>query len=199
MLGFNFYRGSKRYISPSDCRFIINSIEKIGLNTVKVGIFVNHELDQIKQIMDECKLNLAQLSGDESSDLLKSLGNSGVKCIRPPTLESLESFLKNYPERPQSPQFVVDANIEGHFGGTGIIADWAIAKELGKSVEIMLAGGLNPGNIEEAIETVHPWGVDAASGIEKSPGIKDHKKIVAFIETARRTDPYNKEKYVNQI
>jgi phosphoribosylanthranilate isomerase len=87
--------------------------------------------------------------------------------------------------RDESPAFLVDASVKGAYGGTGITADWSAAAELSKQYPILLAGGLTPENVEEAVRRVKPWGVDVASGVESSPGVKDPVKMRAFVQAVK--------------
>ncbi len=84
------------------------------------------------------------------------------------------------------PAFIVDAFNPKLYGGTGERADWAIARELASEFPILLAGGLTPGNAAEAVAAVRPWGVDVSSGVERAPGLKDHAKLRAFVESVKR-------------
>ncbi len=177
MLGFNFYEPSPRYIDPKRCYEIVQEIQRRKIKFISVGIFVNHHVDEVTEIIDYCCLDLAQLSGDETIESLHKLRHKGVKSIRPKNLFESNSIINTLPSRKAPPQFILDANSPGAFGGTGQLANWALARNLSTKYQIMLAGGLTPENVGQAINYVRPWGVDTASGVELSPGIKDRTKI----------------------
>ncbi len=149
-----------------------------------VGVFVNEDVNVVRDLMDECGLALAQLHGDENASYCETLARPVLKAIR---LCDKGSFLAlgEYIGRAQVRGFVVDAFSENAYGGTGLTADWTLAGEVAKATPVLLAGGLTPENVQEAIRTVRPYGVDVSSGVEASPGRKDRAKIQAFIQAAR--------------
>lgn len=195
LLGFNFYPPSPRAISALECETIIAKIqpflEQPRGRVCLVGVFVNHPVREIRQILDGCGLNLAQLSGDESPADFEALGECAYKALRPSAGEKLEdlalryrlSAAKNPP--PSSPAVLVDAYVARQYGGTGQFADWEQAQALARRMPLLLAGGLTPENVERAIRYVQPWGIDTASGIESSPGRKDPVKMKLMISRVR--------------
>jgi phosphoribosylanthranilate isomerase len=188
MLGFNFYPPSPRYITPQTCARIVTELITHHASPVTVGIFVNESPQRIEEILESCSLDLAQLCGDEPVEDLAALGGRAFKAVRPQSLTEAEELLRKYARR-EPPSLLVDANVRGTYGGTGETGDWVIARHLAERAPIMLAGGLNPQNVAAAIRAVDPWGVDAASGVESSPGVKNPSKIAALISavTIRRT------------
>lgn len=180
-LGFIFYDKSPRYIQPNVARQIIAQLPPFIL---PIGVFVNEETEFVRDIVDECGLALAQLHGDESPSYCESLGRPIMKGIR---LRDRGSFLSlaEYKGRAEVRGFVIDAFSESAYGGTGQTVDWALAAEAAKAAPILLAGGLTPENVAEAIQKVQPYGVDVSSGVEASPGKKDPQKIQAFIQAAK--------------
>ncbi len=185
MLGFNFYSGSPRCISPVTCRQIIAALEENHLAAIMTGIFVNSTAVHVREIMAYCGLHLAQLSGDESPEVLAHLNGAGYKALRVNDAFQLEQALHTFPPRFGPPAYLIDAFQGGRYGGTGRIADWSLAAQLSKQASILLAGGLSPGNVAHAVAQVQPWGVDVASGVESAPGVKDTQKIRQFIQYAR--------------
>ena len=185
LLGFNFYPASPRYIEPVRCQEIIVALKERGLSASMIGIFVNTPLEQIRMIIQTCDLNLAQLSGDESPEVLDSLEGRGYKALRVKDAVGLQTAQQRYPIQPYPPAYLIDAYRPGEYGGTGQTADWSLAAELSRSVPILLAGGLTSENVAQAVSQVRPWGVDVASGVESAPGIKDHHKMRRFIQQAR--------------
>jgi phosphoribosylanthranilate isomerase len=174
MIGFNFYPKSPRYIGVGQCRDIMSVMRKYGHITY-VGVFVNASVAAVRATMETCALTLAQLHGEETSEMLNSLYGKAFKAFRG-IPESLNGFV-----REDAPAFLVDGSIKGAYGGTGVRADWSAAAELAKYYPLLLAGGLTPENVTEAVWRVKPWGVDVASGVESAPGVKDAKKMKAFV------------------
>lgn len=184
MLGFNFYPPSSRYITPEKCAEIISTLAPDPKSLVTVGVFVNETPQRIQEILEICNLDLAQLCGEESPEDLAALESKAFKAVQPSSLTEADDFLNKF-SRSQAPALLVDAHIKGAYGGTGEIGDWALAQHLAAQAPILLAGGLNPENVVAAVQAVEPWGVDVASGVESSPGVKDPSKISVFISAAR--------------
>ena len=184
LLGFNFYPPSSRYITPEVCAQIITSLKDAGKDAVHVGVFVNETPDNISAIIEQCNLDLVQLCGDESEEETSVLGQLAFKAVRPKSLAEGDDLMRRF-ARQNAPALLVDAYKKGAFGGTGETGDWTIANHLAKQAPILLAGGLNPENVAKAVAAVNPWGVDVASGVESSPGVKDASKILAFMAAAR--------------
>lgn len=183
MIGFNFYPKSPRYIDPGRCRDLMAVMRKYGHITY-VGVFVNASVAEIQATMNTCALTLAQLHGDESAEMLKSLNGKAFKVFRGvPAAERLIGYTRD-----GAPALLVDASVKGEYGGTGVTADWNSAAELAKHYPILLAGGLTPENVAEAVQHVQPWGVDVASGVESAPGVKDSNKMKAFVQAVKRLD-----------
>jgi phosphoribosylanthranilate isomerase len=188
MLGFNFYEPSARYVTPGKCSQIISALRQGRTHPITVGVFVNQHLDFIQEIMAACRLDLAQLAGDEPPEDLQALNSIAFKAVRPRSIKEAQEQLASF-GRPAAPSLLVDAHVKGSYGGTGETGDWALARQLSEQVPILLAGGLNPQNVAAAVRAVEPWGVDVASGVESSPGLKDPAMISAFIAAARSGSP----------
>jgi phosphoribosylanthranilate isomerase len=188
MLGFNFYPPSPRYISPELCRKIIAALDRQNLPAVYVGVFVNASSKDITNILNGCRLDLAQLSGDETLETLHDLGEMGFKSLRMHSLsEALESAQK-FANEDIEPALLMDAHEVGAYGGTGQLANWDVSRVVAERYPILLAGGLNVGNVRRAVEEVSPWGVDVASGVEAAPGKKDHQMVREFIHAVKNLD-----------
>ncbi|HSL46735.1 MAG TPA: phosphoribosylanthranilate isomerase [Anaerolineales bacterium] len=181
MLGFNFYPKSPRCIDVGKCRDIMSVMRKYGQITY-VGVFVNAPAEEVRATIDTCGLNLAQLHGDETADMVQSFHGRAFKAFRgvPPSIIGFA--------RDEAPALLVDASVKGSYGGTGTLADWNAAAELSTHYPILLAGGLTPENVAEAVRRVNPWGVDVASGVESSPGVKDPVKMMAFVQAVKRLE-----------
>ena len=180
-LGFVFYSKSPRYVELKIAKQIIMGLPPFIL---PIGVFVNEESKAVRDIMDECGLVLAQIHGDETPVYCESLGRPVLRGIR---LKDCGSFLAiaEYKGRAGVRGFVVDTFSETAYGGTGLTTDWGLAAEAAKAAPILLAGGLTPTNVQEAIRQVRPYGVDVSSGVEVSPGKKDPAKVQAFIHAAK--------------
>ena len=185
LLGFNFHPSSPRYISPADCARLVSALASFRPRLQLVGVFVNTPPEQIRRVLASCSLDLAQLSGDEPAEDLANLGALAFKAFRPADPDELERLLESYPQRRQPPACLLDAYRPGQYGGTGQVADWSLAAGLARRVPMLLAGGLRPENVAQAVSQVRPWGVDVASGVESSPGRKDPDRLRAFIQAVR--------------
>ena len=178
LIGFNFYPKSPRYIDVGRCRDIMSVMRRYG-HVKYVGVFVNASVAKVRATMETCGLSLAQLHGDETPEMLSALDGKAFKAFRG-VPQSLDGFA-----RPEAPALLVDAALKGAYGGTGVTADWKSAAELAKNYPLLLAGGLTPDNVAEAVRQVSPWGVDVASGVESSPGLKDATRMKAFVHAIR--------------
>lgn len=180
-LGFVFYKKSPRHVSSNIVKTIIANLPPFVL---PIGVFVNEEAQVVRNIMDECGLALAQIHGDETADYCESLGRPVIRGIRLRDRHTLMAMAE-YKGRARVRGFVLDAFSDAAYGGTGKTADWTLAKEAAGSFSFLLAGGLTPENVQEAIQQVQPYGVDVSSGVEAGPGKKDPAKIQAFIQAVK--------------
>ena len=180
-LGFVFYRKSPRVVDAQLVKRIVAALPPFVL---AVGVFVNEDPKVVRDLMDKCGLALAQLHGEETASYCEALGRPVLRAIRLGNPGDLLA-LAEYKGRAQVRGFLLDAFSEKEYGGTGRVADWALAAEAARASDVLLAGGLTPGNVAEAIRQVRPYGVDVTSGVEACPGRKDHEKLRAFIQAAR--------------
>ncbi|MCP9452098.1 MAG: phosphoribosylanthranilate isomerase [Nitrospira sp.] len=180
-LGFVLYRQSPRYVRPETVRAIVASLPPF---VVSIGVFVNEHAEVVRQLMDDCGLVLAQLHGDESSSYCETLGRPTIKAVRLKDRHSLLAVAE-FHGRAGVRGFVVDAFSEQAYGGTGRPVDWTLAGEIARTAPVLLAGGLTPDNVGEAIRSVRPYGVDVSSGVEARPGKKDPVKVKSFVEAAK--------------
>jgi phosphoribosylanthranilate isomerase len=178
-LGFNFWPRSKRYLPPAEARAIVRRLPPL---VTAVGVFVDPTRDEALAALETSGVVLAQLHGDEPPELCLSLPVPVLKAIRVVDGSSLAA-LASYDVR----GFVLDAPSPG-YGGSGRTFDWSIVAEVAREMPIVLAGGLDPDNVGEAIRTVRPWAVDVASGVESSPGVKDVERMRRFLVAAREAD-----------
>ncbi|MBL8160658.1 MAG: phosphoribosylanthranilate isomerase [Anaerolineae bacterium] len=194
LLGFNFYKKSPRYIAPEMAQPICDALrEQLGAACpVLVGVFVNEVVGVISAFTRKVGLNAAQLSGDESDDMLRELRGIGFKAIRPANLaqalDDVQYFSPHLPTNERIPSLLLDAYHPQLYGGTGEQASIDVALAVKAQVpRLMLAGGLTPDNVAARVQAVQPWGVDVASGVEfdGQPGQKDPTKVRAFIQAAK--------------
>ncbi len=192
-LGFIFYPPSKRSITPQKCRLIAAELRRHSDCPLLVGVFVNETAQHMVEILDTCQLDLAQLSGDEVPSLVADEGSPlfgrSYKAIQPSSLTEAEVEAEWYlpAERdPAFPALLVDTYHPTLRGGTGKTGNWGMSAQLAESIPgLMLAGGLNAGNVAEAVRQVRPFAVDVASGIESAPGHKDHTLLRLFMASVK--------------
>ncbi|MBI4546584.1 MAG: phosphoribosylanthranilate isomerase [Ignavibacteriae bacterium] len=173
-LGFIFYKKSPRYIEPSTAAKII---EELPGYISPVGVFVNEQRKVIEQIVSETGIRIIQLSGDESPDDCLRFKTRVWKAFRLFDLEEVKQ-IKRYK--------IAAAMLEGAsgtlYGGSGILPDYAVALEMKEYHPVILSGGLKPENVTEAVRLVEPYAIDVNSGLEASPGKKDHIKVKLLFE-----------------
>jgi phosphoribosylanthranilate isomerase len=180
-LGFIFAE-SPRKISPKTAQTIISQLPS---NRLYIGVFVNHTSENIIKIKNYCGLDTVQIHDDitDMDQIYKDMRI--IKGVRVKPDNPIPQL--NHPNI----IMLLDTYAKSSHGGTGKTFDWQKAIDIAKQQPIILAGGLTPDNVSSAIETVRPLAVDVSSGVEKSKGLKDHKKISAFIENVRATDQKN--------
>lgn len=177
VLGFVFWPRSPRYVTPDRAAAIIATLPP-GITAV--GVFVDEPVDAIQKIVERTGIGAVQLHGDESP---AHAGALAMPLIRAVAVDEAAAASAAWP---QPTTLLVDAIDAARRGGTGQTVDWQRAAVVARNRQIVLAGGLDADNVAEAIRTVQPFGVDVASGVEESPGIKDHGKMARFLASARR-------------
>lgn len=200
IVGFTFWPGTKRYIAPEKAAGVIAALRaEDGPHPLVSGLFVNADPAMIAATVALCDLDLVQLSGDETATDVARLGVPLMMAVRALPGEDVDALrerthafhhaARSLPPGPlgQPLMPLLDAHVPGQYGGTGQTGDWALAAALAAEERIMLAGGLTPENVTDAVCAVQPWGVDVASGVEiaAAPGIKDAARMAAFIRAAR--------------
>jgi phosphoribosylanthranilate isomerase len=180
VLGFIFAR-SPRQITPQKARDIISAMPPF---VKTVGVFVDEEPAAIKEMIHYCGLDLVQLHGDESPDLCSELMPYTIKALRIRDESSLRTS-RIYQGKVRA--LLLDTYLEDKAGGTGKTFDWQLALKIKKlGIPIILAGGLGPSNIDDAVSTVRPYAVDVNSGVEERPGKKSHTLMKDLMEKVRR-------------
>lgn len=176
-VGFVFYKKSPRAVTAKQVRAITAELPPF---VQRVGVFVNESAEKIERTAASCGLDVVQLHGDESPAFCRGIAGRVVKAFRVRDADSLE-ILSRY----QVSAFLLDAYKEGEWGGTGERFNWNLVRRARKYGPVILAGGLNPGNVADAIRQCRPYGVDVCSGVESRPGKKNLKKVREFIEAVR--------------
>jgi phosphoribosylanthranilate isomerase len=177
-LGFNFYEKSPRFVSLKTAAEISRQLPPF---VIRAGVFVNAPEDFVLRAIREVGLTMLQFHGDEPPEFCKQFGLMSMKVFRVRDEKSLEQ-IPNY----QTDAYLLDAFSATAPGGTGEKFNWDLAVEAQKfGKPIFLAGGLTPENVADAVRQVRPFAVDVSSGVEISPGKKDHAKVQAFIKTVR--------------
>ena len=176
-VGFIFYKKSPRAVTMKTVREIITKLPPL-VDTV--GVFVNESAERVNKMADYCGLDLVQLHGEESPAFCRKIRRRVIKAFRVKDLQSIKQ-LEKFPVS----GFLLDTFSDDLHGGTGKTFDWNLALPAKKMGPVILAGGLTPRNILQAVRQVRPYGVDVCSGVEKSPGIKDLEKVRAFLKNIR--------------
>jgi phosphoribosylanthranilate isomerase len=175
-VGFVFWPRSPRFVTPEAAAAIVRELPS---SVVTVGVFVNETLDAIRQVASDARLSAVQLHGDEPPAYATALP---WPILRSTTVAAAEGACDGWPAETT---LLLDASDPVRRGGTGTAVDWTRAAAIARQRRIVLAGGLTPDNVSEAIALVRPYGIDVSSGVEESPGIKDLGKVSRFLATAR--------------
>ncbi len=177
-LGFVFYKGSPRYVPEDVAREIIRQLPPF---LCLVGVFVNEDEDRVKEISEFCSLDLLQFHGNESPEYCSRFSRRLIKAFRIKDRECLEA-LPSY----EVSAVLLDTHYDDRYGGGGKTFNWQLASEAKRYCNrVVVAGGLTPRNVPEAIQTASPYGVDVSSGVESLPGRKDHAKLEEFVSIVR--------------
>ena len=178
-LGFVLYPKSPRCVSVKELSRLTEALPE---TIRKVGVFVNEAPILVKEVAEVCGLSAVQLHGDEDPVDYDAFGVTLWRALR------LQGGKWNPdPRKWVAERFVLDADSRA-YGGTGMTVDWDVAGTFAARHRVMLAGGLTPDNVGDAVRCVRPLGVDVSSGVELAPGRKDYKKVAAFIRAARKAD-----------
>jgi phosphoribosylanthranilate isomerase len=178
-LGFIFWPDSPRFIAPSLVREIVAVLPP---SVAAVGVFVNQPASYVNRVASLAGLSAVQLHGDEDERAAAEMTLPVIKAV------SVRDGA--FPDRqwPERVMLLIDADDPIRRGGTGMTANWVEAEALARRRRVLLAGGLGPDNVAEAIKRVRPFGIDVSSGVERSPGIKDRRLLAALFEAIRRAE-----------
>lgn len=184
-LGLIFYPPSPRYVRPEVARRIVEATQPTSSAARFVGVFVDEDPDTVQEIACRCGLEWVQLHGGEPPEAVTTLMACGLEVIKAFRVQDSISIANV--GRYGATAYLLDTYVKGRPGGTGHTFDWALAAQAKPHGPTILAGGLNPGNVAEAVRIADPWGVDTSSGVEMRPGRKDAGKVRRFISAARES------------
>jgi phosphoribosylanthranilate isomerase len=180
-IGLVFYRDSPRYVAPEAAAAIAASLPPF---VSAVGLFVNEDEAAIARLLERVPLSLLQFQGDEAPQFCERFGRPYIRAVRMEPRTDLLEYARRFS---RARALLLDAHVPGQPGGTGRTFDWAdIPRDF--PLPLVLSGGLTSANVGRAIREVRPWAVDVSSGVERSRGVKDPRKIVEFIRSVRRED-----------
>ena len=202
LLGFVFVHGVRRQLEVEQARSIIDEYQRLFASPDSsgrpgppriVGLFANQPLSEVNHVIARCGLELAQLCGDEGRDYWRQVDADVIRQVRiddtAPHSVAVEDALRRVEEASSAGCIpLLDKQEAGQLGGTGRTFDWSIASEVAARFDVLLAGGLTPDNVRQAIAAVSPWGVDVSSGVETG-GAKDPGKIVEFAKSVAAYGP----------
>jgi phosphoribosylanthranilate isomerase len=182
---------SPRRVTVTQAQELVSVIKEYGQATEVVGVFVNMPAPVVNQIARDCNLDWVQLSGNETWGYCQMINRPLIKVahIAEQSPEEIGDYLAHGCEALSGQRYLylLDSKVEDRYGGTGIAFDWKLAGTVARRFPVIIAGGLTPENVGEAIKMVAPWGVDASSGVEIN-GVKSINRIKAFVEAVRRAD-----------
>lgn len=180
-LGFVFYAKSPRYVTPEQAAEICQALPPF---VTSVGLFMNADAEQVRATLDTVSLDLLQFHGSETPEFCRSFGRPYIKALG---IQGLVDFAEQADQYPDALGILVDSHALGKAGGTGQTFDWKLLPK-NYSKPIILAGGLNPENIAEAVRETSVYAVDLSSGVESSPGIKSKAKIDALMREVKHVE-----------
>jgi phosphoribosylanthranilate isomerase len=178
-LGFVFWPDSPRSIDPDRARAIIESLPPF---VTAVGVFVNQSREDVNDVATRARLGVVQLHGDETVAFVGGMTRPVIKAL---VLAEAEERMDHWPSETM---LLLDVHDPVRRGGTGRTLDWTRASAVAARRRILLAGGLTPANVADAISCVRPFGIDVSSGVEVSPGVKDHQRLKALFDEVREAD-----------
>lgn len=177
-LGFVFAPRSKRVLTIPRAAELVTGVPAF---VSRVGLFMDQDYEAVARILDQVPLNLLQFHGAEDAAFCRRFGLPYIKAVSMDSDRAVERAGQEYTD---ASALLLDSHPAGGVGGTGMVFDWSLISQ--SSLPLVLAGGLEPGNVRQAIERLKPWAVDVSSGVETAPGIKSVALMREFIKEAKR-------------
>jgi len=177
-LGFVFAPRSKRVL---EVKVAAELVERVPAFVSRVGLFMDQDADEVSAVLDHVPLSLLQFHGSENAAFCRQFGLPYIKAV---SMDSESAVAQAEQAFRDAAALLLDSHAIGGLGGTGRVFDWSLVPA--SRLPLVLAGGLTPGNVRDAIERIRPWAVDVSSGVERSPGCKDEELMREFIREAKR-------------
>ena len=203
-VGLVFVPSAGRCITIEQAEGILSEVRTSTMKMPKfVGLFADQPVEEVNLIVRTLGLDAVQLCGEESMAFSRQMSTPiykviGIDAQVPVAAQMPRIMVTQQRHALAGHRIVIDAKTPGVYGGTGQRLDWELARDLARAFELCLAGGLSPENVQEAIEQVHPWGVDASSGVE-TDGVKDAAKVAAFVDAVRASEPRRRGRLARMI
>ncbi len=183
---------SPRQVTPARAEKIVTELKNKKASVEVVGVFVNAHVGTVNRTAERCNLDWVQMSGDEPWEYCRELAHPVIQVIRVSRNNKPEQVCRDLAYgtkllKKQRHIYLIDSNVSDRYGGTGKKFDWKLAVPIAREFSVIIAGGLKPDNVGEAIKVISPWGVDVSSGVE-TKGVKDMEKVSKFIEAVRGAD-----------
>ena len=187
---------SQRQVTPDQARKIVSTVKECSETTAVVGVFVNMPAPEVNRIANSCNLDWVQLSGDEPWEYCCQITKPLIKAVRIGHDQHPQEIYANLAAGARVLSnhrylYLLDSQVKDKYGGTGMTFDWSLVQQAAKRFPVIIAGGLTPESVAQAVEMVTPWGVDVSSGVEVG-GVKDIAKIRALIEAVRKADDHKR-------
>ncbi len=183
---------SRRRVSPEKALQIVKAVHNLKKRPLIVGVFVNAPAGEVNGVAEYCRLDMVQLSGDESWSYCLDIRYSLIKVIHVQIKSTMEQIASEIEEGyktglKQKPVCLLDTKAGETYGGTGKAFDWKVAEDISARYPLIIAGGLTPENVGKLVRNMNPWGVDVSSGVE-SGGEKDIHRIYDFVKAVRQAE-----------
>lgn len=177
-LGFVFTPLSRRVLDPGQAAGLVSGVPAF---VCRVGLFMDQDSETVGRVLKRVPLNLLQFHGSEDAGFCRQFGLPYIKAVSMVSADSVQQAEAGYPD---AAALLLDSHPVGGAGGTGVSFDWSLVPSA--ALPLVLAGGLTPGSVREAVKRVKPWAVDVSSGVEDAPGIKNETLMREFIKEAKR-------------